>query len=163
LDRVTGEVRSRMMSAVPSKDTSIELDVRRGLFARGFRFRLHVRTLPGTPDIVLPRRGVAVFVNGCFWHGHDCRFSRLPDTRRPWWKSKIETNRARDVSALAALREMGWRVLVIWGCVFRGSRAHRANALKRAIGRSAHFMRSDRPFLELPAPKLSRPATGWGR
>jgi len=94
--------------------------IRRGLHARGFRFRLHVRKLPGRPDLVFPGRGAVILVHGCFWHGHDCPLFRLPATRTEFWRSKIAANRERDARADAALEAAGWRRLTIWECALRG-------------------------------------------
>lgn len=108
------------MAAVGSRDTAPELVLRRGLHARGFRFRLHVGDLPGTPDIVLPKHKCAVFVNGCFWHGHDCALFQWPRTRPDFWRSKIGSNQARDRRVQGELIDLGWRVLVVWECAIRG-------------------------------------------
>ena len=110
------------MSRVRSKHTAPEILVRRVLHARGYRYRLHRRDLPGRPDIVLPRHCAAVFVNGCFWHGHDCSLFRMPATRPHFWAAKIEANRARDAAARRNLHEEGWRTLDIWECALRGRR-----------------------------------------
>lgn len=114
------EQRARNMSAVRSKNTSPEILVRKILFARGFRFRLHVRTLPGVPDIVLPRYRTVIFVHGCFWHGHDCYLFKTPRTRADFWMSKIAGNRVRDERNALSLATEGWRVLTIWECALRG-------------------------------------------
>lgn len=116
VDTRTPEQRSRIMAAVGSKHTSPEMEVRRWLFARGYRYRLHRKDLPGTPDIVLPSRKMAIFVHGCFWHGHGCSKGRLPKTRIAFWSAKIERNRARDRQAREALQKLGWRALTIWQC-----------------------------------------------
>jgi DNA mismatch endonuclease (patch repair protein) len=107
------------MSRVRSKDTKPEVLLRKLLFSKGFRFRLHGKKLPGTPDIVLPKFRTAIFVHGCFWHLHDCKRGTLPETRREWWKSKLEKNRERDRKNFLLLNEMGWRVAVVWECAFR--------------------------------------------
>lgn len=116
-DRLTPEARSRNMSAIRGKDTAPELTVRRMLHAMGYRFRLHRRDLPGIPDIVLPRHGKAIFVHGCFWHGHEgCRRASMPGTRQDYWLPKIERNRARDCRAVARMRRAGWSVAVVREC-----------------------------------------------
>lgn len=94
--------------------------LRRALFERGFRYRLHDRRLPGTPDLVFPRYRAAVFVHGCFWHGHDCAFFRWPGTRAEFWHAKITRNRQVDCMAKEALLATGWRVLIVWECSLRG-------------------------------------------
>lgn len=119
-DVVPPEVRSRMMSGIRGKDTQPEWLVRLALHARGFRYRLHVRDLPGCPDIVLPRYRVVVFIHGCFWHGHDCPMFRWPKTRADFWQVKIGRNQSNDERHLAALRMAGWRVAIVWECALRG-------------------------------------------
>ena len=111
-----------MMAAVRSKDTKPELLVRRELHARGYRFRLHRRDLPGTPDIVFPSRKSVIFVNGCFWHGHECLSGALPATRRAFWEAKIARNKDRDAKNRAELEAAGWSVLVVWECDLRQSK-----------------------------------------
>lgn len=109
--------RSRVMRAVKSKDTRPEKSVRTLLHKLGYRFRLHRRDLPGSPDIVLPARRVIMFVHGCFWHGHDCpRGSRTPKTNAEYWKVKRSRNIDRDKRIRDELEDQGWRVLVIWEC-----------------------------------------------
>lgn len=116
-DRLNPEQRSALMGRVRQRDTKPELVTRKLLHAQGFRFRLHLRTLPGTPDIVLTRHRKIVMVHGCFWHGHpDCARSKLPEANHDWWAQKIGRNRRRDELTLDELRELGWRVLVVWEC-----------------------------------------------
>lgn len=123
MDIVKKSVRSRMMSGIRGKNTKPELVVRRYLHASGLRFRLHKRGLPGRPDLVLARWNVVVFVHGCFWHGHDgCRYFRVPGTRTDFWVKKIGGNAERDVRTERQLRELGWRVIVIWECAIRNNR-----------------------------------------
>ena len=123
--------RSRMMAGIRSKDTKPERLVRSALHHAGFRFRLHVRDLPGHPDVVLPRWHAVVFVNGCFWHGHTCRFFRLPSTRPDFWRSKIERNRSNDAHVAAALLAAGWRVAIVWECALRSGADTRDATLQR--------------------------------
>ena len=118
-DRLSPEARSALMARIRGKDTRPELAVRSMLHAMGFRFRLHRRDLPGTPDIVLPGRRKAIFVHGCFWHGHRCGCARLPKTRLDYWGPKIAANRARDGRKAAALRREGWSVAAVWECQLR--------------------------------------------
>lgn len=115
-DHVSTEKRSEIMRAVGSRNTLPELVVRRLLFSMGYRFRLHRRDLPGTPDIVFPARKKAIFVHGCFWHGHSCAKGRLPRSRVGYWTEKITRNKERDARAIAGLRRLGWRVLRVWQC-----------------------------------------------
>lgn len=116
-DIVSPEKRSDMMSGIRGKDTKPEIIVRRLLHRLGYRFRLHRKDLPGRPDVVLPKWRTVIFVNGCYWHGHeDCHLFRAPKTRTEFWTIKIEGNRARDQRNYAALRDAGWKVVVIWEC-----------------------------------------------
>lgn len=119
-DRLTREQRSLNMSRVRGKNTKPELVVRQALHAMGYRFRLHRRDLPGSPDIVLPKHRAAVLVHGCFWHGHGCDLFRWPAQNEAFWREKIGGNVARDVKALEALRSSGWRTLVVWECAIKG-------------------------------------------
>jgi DNA mismatch endonuclease (patch repair protein) len=109
-----------MMSGIRAANTQPELAIRRGLHAKGFRFRLHAKDVPGKPDLVLPRFYAAIFVHGCFWHGHDCHLFRMPSTRPEFWSAKIERNRLRDEIVEAELDQAGWRRLVIWECALKG-------------------------------------------
>ena len=105
------------MSHIRSKDTKPEVLVRRFLFANGFRFRVHRTDLPGKPDIVLPKYKTAIFINGCFWHGHTgCKYATIPETNREFWQSKITGNVERDMKTYSRLAELGWTVIEIWQC-----------------------------------------------
>jgi DNA mismatch endonuclease (patch repair protein) len=110
------EQRSANMRAVLGRDTAPEVLIRSILHRLGYRFRLHRRDLPGTPDIVLPSRRAVIFVNGCFWHGHGCRRGGLPTTNSEFWQQKISNNRERDRRVQKELRKEGWRVLIVWQC-----------------------------------------------
>lgn len=109
------------MAGVRAANTKPEMILRRGLHAFGFRFRLHGRKLTGKPDIVLPRYRAVIFVNGCFWHGHECQLFRWPKTREAFWREKISGNRTRDKLADHELETSGWRVLHVWECSLRGT------------------------------------------
>lgn len=109
--------RTYIMSRVKQKDTRIEVLLRSRLHRLGFRFRKNYKKLPGSPDIVLPKYKVALFVHGCFWHGHDgCRKGRRPKTRKDYWLPKIEDNKRRDLNKIGGIDRLGWRVAVIWQC-----------------------------------------------
>lgn len=128
--------RSRVMRAVKGKDTRPEKAVRSLLHALGYRFRLHRRDLPGSPDIVLPGRQAAIFVHGCFWHGHDCaRGDRPPRDNAEYWRRKRAGNVARDAKRQAELMALGWRVLVVWECEMRDAAAL-AGRLRAFLGRT---------------------------
>ena len=116
--------RSAVMRRVKSRDTTPELKVRKALTALGARYRLHRADLPGKPDIVMPGRRLAIFVHGCFWHGHDCaRGSRVPKDNRDYWVGKVGNNRARDARSREALAALGWRVETIWECDLKDATA----------------------------------------
>lgn len=111
------EVRSYNMSRIKSKNTKPELIVRKALFAEGFRYRLHVKSLPGKPDIVLKKHKTAILIHGCFWHGHDnCKYYVLPKTRTKWWSDKIDQNKNNDEKSKQKLVEIGWNVIEIFEC-----------------------------------------------
>lgn len=114
------ETRGRNMAAIRSAHTKPELLVRKSLHALGFRFRLHARDLPGKPDLVLPKYSAVIFVQGCFWHGHDCSLFRMPGTRTDFWEAKISGNRERDARTADDLTKAGWRVGEIWECSLKG-------------------------------------------
>ncbi|WP_367646976.1 very short patch repair endonuclease [Ruegeria arenilitoris] len=114
------QTRSRNMAAIRGEDTKPELIIRRGLHARGFRYRLHGRKLPGRPDLVLPKYQAVIFVNGCFWHGHQCPLFKWPKTREEFWRNKIGGNVARDQKNFAALQAADWRVATVWECALKG-------------------------------------------
>ena len=119
-DVYSPQKRSAVMRQVKGKDTAPELAVRRLIWSLGGRYRLHRKDLPGKPDIVLPGRRLAVFVHGCFWHGHDCaRGARVPKANRDYWVGKVGRNRARDIASRAALEASGWRVEAVWECELR--------------------------------------------
>lgn len=119
-DVLTPEQRRFNMSRIRGRDTKPEMLLRRSLHARGLRFRLHRRDLPGCPDLVFPALRAAVFVHGCFWHGHDCAMFKLPVTRAEFWAAKIAGNQKRDTRALQELSAAGWRTFVLWECELRG-------------------------------------------
>ena len=130
-DVMTPEQRSRNMAAIKWKDTKPEMIVRKYLFSRGLRFRVQVRKLPGNPDIVLPKYKTVIFVNGCFWHGHEgCKYFRLPKSNIEFWKEKIERNIERDRESMQALLVLGWKVIRVWECELR-NKANREEMLNK--------------------------------
>jgi DNA mismatch endonuclease (patch repair protein) len=116
VDTVSKATRSLIMSKVPRRDTSLEIRVRKALHKAGLRFRLHRSDLPGTPDIVMPSRRTAIFVHGCFWHGHGCKRSHPPSSNQSYWLPKIKENQERDREKSEQLNVLGWRTAVIWEC-----------------------------------------------
>src|SRR5215217_7048130 len=147
---VTTPRKSLEMSRVRTRDTAPELAVRTVLHHAGFRYRLNVRNLPGTPDIVLPRHNLVIFVHGCFWHGHQgCPRARLPSTRAAFWRDKIARNIARDAEAELSLRALGWRTLTLWSCEIRTGR--------EVAARLAKILDMDgRPIRETAAERLTQ-------
>ena len=132
-DVFSAEKRSDVMRRVKGRDTSPELAVRRMLWRLGARYRLHRKDLPGHPDIVMPGRRLAVFVHGCFWHGHDCaRGARVPKQNRAYWEAKVGRNRARDAANLERLQALGWRILTVWECELKDPAALEAR-LRSAV------------------------------
>lgn len=118
-DRVSKATRSRIMASVATHNTGPEIVLRKALFRMGFRYVTHKKNLPGRPDLVFPRLRKAIFVHGCFWHGHHCKWGRLPKSRLDYWGPKIDGNRRRDSRAVRSLRRQGWSVLVVWQCQIR--------------------------------------------
>ena len=117
------------MSQIKGKNTKPEILVRKFLHANGFRYRLHVKGLPGKPDIVLPKYKTAIFVHGCFWHGHkDCKYFVVPKTRTEWWLNKINSNIANDTKAVKALKKDGWKIIHLWQCNLKPLKTERALA-----------------------------------
>lgn len=120
-DRISAEKRSRNMSHIRSKDTSIELKVRKYLFSLGYRYRVNYKDLPGKPDIVFTKKKIAIFIHGCYWHGHDCgsRYAHTSQSNRAYWGPKIERTKQRDQEHIQELKALGWKVVVLWECQIR--------------------------------------------
>ena len=132
-----------MMRGIRGSNTQPELQVRKALHARGFRYRLNVKDLPGRPDIVLPKWKAVIFVHGCFWHAHQgCRYFRLPATRTGFWQEKLATNAARDARQIEQLRAGGWRILVVWECALRKNAA-------TVLEKASSFLNSDEQLGQL--------------
>lgn len=123
-----------MMSGIKGADTKPEMIIRSGLHKRGFRFRLHDKRLPGKPDLVLPKYNAVIFVNGCFWHKHDCHLFKWPKTRQEFWRKKIEGNAARDERNVQALLDEGRRVMTIWECALKGRTRRPVDEVLDSVG-----------------------------
>lgn len=132
VDTLSPEQRSRIMRAVATRNTKPELAMRRILHAMGYRFRLHRRDLPGTPDIIFPTSRKVIFVHGCFWHSHGCSKGRAPKSRLDYWKPKLDANRDRDAHNVRALIELDWEPLTVWACEL-GDEASLAQRLKNFL------------------------------
>lgn len=146
VDIVDSSTRSRMMAGIKSKNTKPELLIRSLLHNRGFRFRLHVKDLPGKPDIVLPKYHSVIFVNGCFWHGHkNCHFFKLPSTRTEFWQAKIFKNQVNDAKSIELLLNNNWRVCIVWGCSIRGAKKD----LNKVINSISEWLLSTESFIEI--------------
>lgn len=116
MDTVSRQKRSEIMSKVKSKNTKPEILIRKALFAKGLRYRINVKSLPGSPDIVLKKYKTVIFVHGCFWHGHDCKYGKLPATNTEFWKEKRDRNKKRDQRKIEELEVLNWKVFVVWEC-----------------------------------------------
>ena len=145
MDVLNAEQRSFNMSHIRGRDTRPEMLVRRALHAKGVRYRLHDRKLPGTPDLIFRKYGAVIFVHGCFWHAHDCDLFKWPSTRKEFWEEKIGGNRARDRLALHRLQERGWRTLVIWECALKPQQ------ISAIANQAIKFLKSKRPAMSNPA------------
>ncbi|MCQ2109681.1 MAG: very short patch repair endonuclease [Fibrobacter sp.] len=144
LAKKTPLTRSQMMQAVHSKNTKPEVIVRRGLFKQGFRYRLHRRDLPGTPDIFVLKYGVVVFINGCFWHQHGCKLTSRPKSNSEFWDNKFTNNVVRDIKTNWQLSLEGYRVATIWECSLLNE-----ESAKRTLERLTAFIQSDEESIEI--------------
>lgn len=122
------------MAGIRGRNTRPELAIRHALHRRGLRYRLHPANVPGKPDLAFPARKAVIFINGCFWHGHDCPFFRLPQTRSDFWRAKIDANKTRDLTVRRELERLSWRHLTIWECSMRGKPAGAVEAIADAVG-----------------------------
>ena len=147
MDTVDQQTRSRIMSSVGQRDTGAEVVLRRALHREGLRYRLHDRSLPGSPDIVFARFRAVVFVNGCYWHSHGCYRTTVPKSRREFWTGKFEANRERDAKNVRMLLEQGWRVLTVWECALRGKAASPPSNIAAAV---RSWLESDLRAAEFP-------------
>jgi DNA mismatch endonuclease (patch repair protein) len=134
------------MSAIKNKDTTPEVIIRKALFKKGFRYRKNVKDLPGKPDILLPKYKAAIFVNGCFWHMHQCHLFKTPSTRREWWEKKLLKTKEKDRKNTNNLINNGWRVLIIWECSLKGK--HKINH-SDLISRITEWLKSQTSYTEI--------------
>lgn len=136
-DVVDKETRSRMMSGIKGTNTKPELIVRKALFKKGFRYKLHDKILPGKPDLVLPKYNAVIFIHGCFWHRHNCHLFKWPSTRPDFWKTKINRNVEVDITNYKQLKSQGWYILTIWECALKGKTKR---SLNDVIDKTIHWL-----------------------
>ncbi|MCS6627731.1 very short patch repair endonuclease [Roseibacterium beibuensis] len=151
-DIVDPATRSRMMSGIRGKNTKPELLIRKALHARGFRYRLHCKDLPGNPDLCLPKYRAVIFVHGCFWHGHGCHLFKWPKTRPDFWREKIGRNCKVDERAKERLLSEGWRVAVVWECALKGSQRW---SMAKVIDACQGWLLSSATTLEIPTDQVA--------
>ena len=157
MDKLSPEQRHRTMAAIRGKDTKPEMIVRKGLWSRGFRYRLNSPRLPGHPDLVLKKYRTCIFVNGCFWHGHEgC--CKIPNTNREFWVAKIKRNQERDVETQKRLAEMGWHCITIWECELKPSK--REQTLKSLAFTLNKIWLEEHAIIGEPYPKLEEEEFG---
>ncbi len=137
MDIVDKQTRSRMMSGIRGKNTRPELIIRKALFSKGFRYKLHDKLLPGKPDLVLPKYDAVIFIHGCFWHGHNCHLFKWPLTRAQFWETKINRNKGVDKRNYKELKKQGWYILTIWECVLKGKTR---KPLEDVINKTIHWL-----------------------
>ncbi len=147
MDTVDKETRSRIMSRNRHRDTGPEIQLRSVLHRAGLRYRLYNKKLPGKPDLVFPRFRATVFVHGCYWHAHGCYRSSVPKSHQDYWKTKFSRNRERDVRNIALLRELNWRVMIIWECSVVGKNAMPSNELTETV---CSWLHGSVKFVEVP-------------
>jgi DNA mismatch endonuclease (patch repair protein) len=153
-DIVDSATRSRMMSGIRSKNTKAEIEIRKRLFAFGFRYRLHDSKLPGKPDIILPRYKAVIFFNGCFWHAHECHLFKWPSSRRTFWKKKLTRNKEKDIENNEALKKLGWRTLIIWECSFRSSGKKDWSKIEGIVSKARRWIDSKSEYKEIKGSKI---------
>lgn len=148
-DIVDASTRSRMMTGIKGKDTQQEVEIRKKLFALGLRYRIHDKKLPGTPDIVLSKYKAVILIHGCFWHVHDCPLFRWPATKKTFWKKKLAGNKKRDIENIELLKKLGWRILVIWECSFRGAGKKREKEINTIVKKTEKWLNSVKANCEI--------------
>ncbi len=146
MDVVNKQKRSEMMSGIKGKDTRGELAIRKGLHKLGFRYQLHRKDLPGKPDLVFPKYNAVIFVNGCFWHAHNCHLFKWPSSRPEFWQEKISNNKIRDTNNLNKYIDIGWKVLTIWECSLKGKTRRNLNEV---INTAANWLLYDSQNAEI--------------
>jgi len=145
-DIVSPKVRSRMMSGIKGKNTKPEIMIRKALYSKGFRYRLHNSKLPGKPDLLFPKYGAVIQINGCFWHKHECHLFKWPKSRKEFWHPKLMRNQQKDEENNQALEELGWRILTVWECALKGKERLEFDEL---ISKISRWLKSDSESLEI--------------
>ncbi len=145
-DVVDKATRSRMMSGIKGKDTQLELIIRKELHKLGYRYKLHQKRMTGKPDLVFPKYNAILFINGCFWHGHDCHLFKYPATQKEFWNEKLNKTKETDAQNISLLMKDGWRVLKIWECSLKGIEKI---GLEEVISHTTAWLVSDNNFLEI--------------
>jgi DNA mismatch endonuclease (patch repair protein) len=158
MDTVDRQTRSRIMASVGQKNTGAELLLRKAVHKNGLRYRLHDRSLPGSPDLVFPRFRAVVFVHGCYWHSHGCYRSTVPKSRNDFWTEKFHANRARDDRNVRLLLEDGWRVFTVWECALKGKTAMPFEAVARSVRKWLESSRKCGEVAGVPTAPASREA-----
>lgn len=153
MDVFTKEKRSEVMSLIKGRDTKPEFFIRSALHRLGYRYRLHVLHLPGKPDLVFPKYNALIFVNGCFWHGHNCHLFKWPKTRKSFWRTKILKNQENDKKNIKALKRLGWRVLTVWECSLKGKSKLSPEKLVQQV---EDWLNSQKKHLELKGRNAKR-------
>lgn len=148
-DIVDQATRSRMMSGISSKNTKAEVEIRKKLFSLGYRYRIHDSKLPGKPDIIMARFKAVIFIHGCFWHAHNCVLFKLPSTRRAFWKNKLKRNSQKDTENNKELKKMGWRIMTVWECSFRGAGKKREEQIDIIANKIVNWVHSSKRQIEI--------------
>lgn len=154
MDNVTQARRSFIMSQVKSKNSKIEIEIRKGLFSKGLRFRIHKDSIPGKPDIYIGNHNIVVFVNGCFWHLHGCLSNSIPDNNRELWLKKLMRNKSRDIDNWVRLTALKYRIVIIWSCSLTGRTRDRMDMVITAV---MDFLTSSEPFMNIDRNGVSYP------
>ena len=146
MDTVDRETRSKIMRSVPQKNTKPEICLRKALHRRGFRYRLHDKKLPGSPDLVFPKYKVVIFVHGCFWHRHNCNATTTPKSNLEFWERKFKANIERDCRNIKWLLVNKWKVIIVWECSIKGSESN----VEMVVSKISEFIRNGKNYLEIP-------------
>ena len=148
-DIVDSVTRSRMMARIKGKNTKPEIEIRKRMFALGYRYRLHDTKFPGKPDLVLPQYNAIIFFNGCFWHAHDCKLFKWPSTRKEFWTRKLKGNKKKDKENIEALKRLRWRILIIWECAYRSTSKKDWDKIDGIVAKAIKWLNSKSKYREI--------------